>query len=134
MAITIFQPRHFLSAYVSADAGSVSTPTAVALTVVNKTPQISYSTSTKKITLPKGHTYEIHVELTQTGSSSLVDIYDSTNSAVLRNSDTLAAGDKSITAVVRTTTTAIDILIRVDDQSANGSLAPDGIVTVKAVL
>lgn len=123
---------HFLAGYISADVGSVSAPTAATLTVDEFSRQIVYNSSTKKITLPAENTYTITVQLNQTGGSALVDIYDSTTSAVIRASTT-GAGDKTVIAYVRTTTLTKDIQIRVDDQSANGTLSTAGVVLVQSL-
>lgn len=133
MAITSTRPKpHFLAGYVSEDGGTVSAMTAVGLTVSEQSEQISYSSSTKKITLPKNNSYKITVELDQTGGSATFEIYDSTATAVVQTSGT-GAGRKSLVGYIRTTTAAKDIQIRVDDQSANGSTSSTGIVLVESI-
>lgn len=117
--------------YVSADVGAVTDPTKATLTEVDTTPNIVYDSVNKEIDLPANGLYRISVRLSQTGAGSYFEIYNVTGSAQLAVS-LVAAGEKTVTHVVKTTT-AISIAIRVDDQTANTITQPEGQVVVERI-
>lgn len=121
--------KEFFVAYISADEGTISSPTKVTMTVIDYTPNITHDSSNKEIDLPANSTFRITVQVTLTGASGYVDIYDETGTAIIMKSAT-AAGEHHLEAYVRTTT-AIAISIRLDDITANTLAADDTLVMVE---
>jgi len=115
--------------YIEADGGTVSAMTKADLAQVDTTGGIVFDAVNNEIDLEANSWYEVTVELSQTGASASAEIYNVTGAAVIRTSP-VAAGYKSFTALIRTTT-AISIAIRLDDQTANTIGAANTLVLVK---
>ena len=133
MAILSTRAEPTLTGHVNEDAGTVSAMTAVTIDVDEYSLPISYNNSTKRISLPANMSFAITVELGQTGSGATFEIYDITNTAVLATS-VAGAGRKSLTRVIRNTSAAREIQIRVDDQTANTITATTGTVYIRPLV
>lgn len=121
--------KEWFAAYISADEGTISSETKVTMTVTDYTPNITHDASNKEIDLPANSAFLVTVQVTLTGASGYVDVYDETGTAIIQKS-AVAAGQKNLVAYVRTTT-AIAISIRLNDITANTFAADDTLVMVE---